>query len=114
MSSPNHDCLHYPLHYLSRILDPEETSEFTEPDSSCCASKCCHQYYLEKRKRRHMNTTIEFETQQKREIERNIVMDVQEITKILPLGRRQIEILKRISLPILPDHFVSILRPPTP
>src|SRR5260370_19985505 len=111
MSSPNHDCLHYPLHYLSRILDPEETSEFTEPDSSCCDSKCCHQYYLEKRKRKHMNTTIEFETQQKREIERKIVMDVQEITKILPLGREQIEILKGISFQILSGEFISIVGP---
>ena len=58
-----------------------------------------------------MNTTIEFETQQKREIERKIVMDVQEITKILPLGREQIEILKGISLQILCGEFVSIVGP---
>jgi len=58
-----------------------------------------------------MNTSIEFETQQKREIERNIVMDVQEITKILPLGREQIEILKGISLQILCGEFVSIVGP---
>ncbi len=58
-----------------------------------------------------MNTSIEFETQQKREIERKIVMDVQEITKILPLGREQIEILKGISLQILCGEFVSIVGP---
>jgi len=58
-----------------------------------------------------MNITIEFETQQKREIERKIVMDVQEITKILPLGREQIEILKGISFQILCGEFVSIVGP---
>ena len=58
-----------------------------------------------------MNTTIEFETQQKREIERKIVMDVQEITKILPLGREQIEILKGISFQILSGEFISIVGP---
>ncbi len=58
-----------------------------------------------------MNTTIEFETQQKREIERNIVMDVQEITKILPLGRERIEILKGISFQILSGEFISIVGP---
>ncbi len=58
-----------------------------------------------------MNTTIEFETQQKREIESNIVMDVQEITKILPLGREQIEILKGISFQILSGEFISIVGP---
>ncbi len=58
-----------------------------------------------------MNTTIEFETQQKREIERKIVMDVQEITKILPLGRESIEILKGISFQILSGEFISIVGP---
>ena len=58
-----------------------------------------------------MNTTIEFETQQKREIERKIVMDVQEITKILPLGREHIEILKGISFQILSGEFISIVGP---
>ena len=58
-----------------------------------------------------MITTIEFETQQKREIERKIVMDVQEITKILPLGREQIEILKDISFLILCGEFISIVGP---
>jgi len=58
-----------------------------------------------------MITTIEFETQQKREIERKIVMDVQEITKILPLGREHIEILKGISFQILCGEFISIVGP---
>ena len=58
-----------------------------------------------------MNTTIEFETQQKREIERKIVMDVQNITKILPLGREHIEILKGISFQILSGEFISIVGP---
>src|SRR6266851_6912733 len=58
-----------------------------------------------------MNTSIEFETQQTIEVERKIVMDVQNITKILPLGREQIEILKGISLQILCGEFVSIVGP---
>jgi putative ABC transport system ATP-binding protein len=58
-----------------------------------------------------MNTSIEFETQQTREIEHKIVMDVQNITKSLPLGREQIEILKDISFQILCGEFVSIVGP---
>jgi len=58
-----------------------------------------------------MNTTIEFETQQTREVERKIVMDVQNITKILPLGKEQIEILKGISFQILGGEFISIVGP---
>jgi putative ABC transport system ATP-binding protein len=58
-----------------------------------------------------MITTIEYETQQKREIERKIVMDVQEITKFLPLGREHIEILKGISFQILSGEFISIVGP---
>ncbi len=58
-----------------------------------------------------MNTTIEFETQQTRAIEHKIGMDVQNITKILPLGREQIEILKGISFQILSGEFVSIVGP---
>jgi putative ABC transport system ATP-binding protein len=58
-----------------------------------------------------MNTTNEFETQQKREIERKIDMDVQEITKNLPLGREHIEILKGISFQILSGEFISIVGP---
>ncbi len=58
-----------------------------------------------------MNTTIQFETPQTRAIEHDIVMDVQNITKILPLGREQIEILKGISFRILSGEFVSIVGP---
>lgn len=58
-----------------------------------------------------MNTSIEFETQQTIEVERKIVMDVQNITKSLPLGREQIEILKGISFQILCGEFVSIVGP---
>ena len=58
-----------------------------------------------------MNTTIEFETPQTRAIEHEIVMDVQNITKILPLGREQIEILKGISFQILSGEFISIVGP---
>jgi putative ABC transport system ATP-binding protein len=58
-----------------------------------------------------MNTSIEFETQQTREIEHKIVMDVQNITKILPLGRERIEILEGISFQILGGEFISIVGP---
>ena len=58
-----------------------------------------------------MNTSIEFETQQTREIEHKIVMDVQNITKTLPLGRERIEILKGISFQILGGEFISIVGP---
>jgi putative ABC transport system ATP-binding protein len=58
-----------------------------------------------------MNTSIEFETQQTREIEQKIVMDVQNITKILPLGRERIEILEGISFQILGGEFISIVGP---
>src|SRR5947199_7842872 len=40
-----------------------------------------------------------------------IVMDVQSITKSLPLGRERIEILKGISFQILNGEFVSIVGP---
>src|ERR1700741_5298187 len=42
---------------------------------------------------------------------RTIVMDVQQITKTLPLGREQIAILKGISFQILSAEFVSIVGP---
>src|SRR5229473_3322994 len=58
-----------------------------------------------------MNTNIELESQQTRAVERKIVMDVQHITKNLPLGREQIEILKGISFQILSGEFVSIVGP---
>ncbi len=41
----------------------------------------------------------------------NIVMDVRDITKSLPLGREKIEILKGISFQIMSGEFVSIVGP---
>ncbi len=58
-----------------------------------------------------METTVELEAQQTGEIERKIVMDVQNITKTLPLGREQIEILKGISFQIFRGEFISIVGP---
>ena len=43
--------------------------------------------------------------------ERRVVMDVREITKILPLGREHIDILKGISFQIMSGEFVSIVGP---
>ncbi len=43
--------------------------------------------------------------------ERRVVMDVRAITKILPLGREHIDILKGISFQILSGEFVSIVGP---
>jgi putative ABC transport system ATP-binding protein len=45
------------------------------------------------------------------ETERRVVMDVREITKILPLGREHIDILKGISFQILSGEFISIVGP---
>lgn len=42
---------------------------------------------------------------------RTVVMDVQNITKSLPLGRERIEILKGISFQIMSGEFVSIVGP---
>lgn len=58
-----------------------------------------------------MNTTFELENEQKPASDRKIVMDVQNITKSLPLGRERIEILKGISFQILSAEFVSIVGP---
>ena len=58
-----------------------------------------------------MNKTLEFENAQKTDSEHKIVMDVQNITKSLPLGRERIEILKGISFSILSGEFVSIVGP---
>lgn len=43
--------------------------------------------------------------------ERRVVMDVREITKTLPLGHEQIDILKGISFHILSGEFISIVGP---
>src|SRR5579859_7389109 len=40
-----------------------------------------------------------------------VVMDVQDITKSLPLGRERIDILKGISFQILSGEFISIVGP---
>src|SRR6202011_3440920 len=45
------------------------------------------------------------------ETDRRIVMDVQDITKNLPLGREHIDILKGISFSITSGEFVSIVGP---
>ena len=58
-----------------------------------------------------MNPIIELENEQKTVSERKIVMDVQNITKSLPLGRERIEILKGISFSIHGAEFVSIVGP---
>jgi len=59
-----------------------------------------------------MNTTeIIREATQTQKTERTVVMDVQQITKSLPLGRERIEILKGISFQILSGEFVSIVGP---
>ncbi|HLQ27655.1 MAG TPA: ATP-binding cassette domain-containing protein, partial [Ktedonobacteraceae bacterium] len=41
----------------------------------------------------------------------NVVMDVRNITKSLPLGRERIDILKGISFSIASGEFVSIVGP---
>jgi putative ABC transport system ATP-binding protein len=42
---------------------------------------------------------------------RRVVMDVRDITKVLPLGREHIDILKGISLQIFSGEFISIVGP---
>lgn len=56
-------------------------------------------------------TNITLETAQTEKTERVVVMDVQDITKSLPLGRELIEILKGISFQIASGEFVSIVGP---
>jgi putative ABC transport system ATP-binding protein len=58
-----------------------------------------------------MNTTAILENTQTQKTEQVIVMDVQNITKSLPLGRERIEILKGISFQIMGGEFVSIVGP---
>ncbi len=43
--------------------------------------------------------------------DRRVVMDVREITKMLPLGREHIDILKGISFSIMSGEFISIVGP---
>src|SRR5947208_11598572 len=58
-----------------------------------------------------MNTSLILETEAASKIERTAVMDVQNITKSLPLGRERIDILKGISFQIMSGEFVSIIGP---
>ncbi len=58
-----------------------------------------------------MNTVFEREDENQSTSEHKIVMDVQNITKSLPLGREQIEILKGVSFQIMSAEFVSIVGP---
>src|SRR5215467_14805717 len=58
-----------------------------------------------------MDTGIALETEQVQKTKRNVVMDVRDITKSLPLGRERIEILKGISFQIMDGEFVSIMGP---
>ena len=58
-----------------------------------------------------MSIEITLTDEQNQKTERKIVMDVQNITKNLPLGREQIEILKGISFQIMSGEFVSIVGP---
>lgn len=46
-----------------------------------------------------------------RSAERRVVMDVREITKVLPLGREHIDILRGISFQIFSGEFISIVGP---
>src|SRR5437870_13452428 len=58
-----------------------------------------------------MNTSLILETAVASKIERTAVMDVQNITKSLPLGREKIDILRGISFQIMSGEFVSIVGP---
>lgn len=58
-----------------------------------------------------MNTSLILETETASKIEPRTVMDVQNITKSLPLGRERIDILKGISFQITSGEFVSIVGP---
>src|SRR5438270_11161999 len=58
-----------------------------------------------------MNTSLILETEAACKIERTAVMEVQNITKSLPLGRERINILKGISFQIMSGEFVSIVGP---
>ena len=58
-----------------------------------------------------MNTLMNNTEQKTPEAGPRIVMDVQNITKSLPLAREQIEILKGISFQIKSGEFVAIVGP---
>jgi len=58
-----------------------------------------------------MNTNNLPETQEAQKTEHKVVMDVQDITRSLPLGHERIEILKGIRFQIMSGEFVSIVGP---
>jgi putative ABC transport system ATP-binding protein len=58
-----------------------------------------------------MDTAITLETEQFQKTERDVVMDVRDITKSLPLGRERIDILKGISFQIRSGEFISVVGP---
>ncbi len=58
-----------------------------------------------------MNTNNFPETQEAQKTEGKVVMDVQDITRSLPLGHERIEILKGIRFQIKSGEFVSIVGP---
>jgi putative ABC transport system ATP-binding protein len=58
-----------------------------------------------------MNTNNFSDTQVANKTEREVVMDVRDIMKSLPLGRERIDILKGISFQIMNGEFVSIVGP---
>jgi putative ABC transport system ATP-binding protein len=65
----------------------------------------------ESEKQSLMNTSLMPEIEVASKIEHKVVMDVQNITKSLPLGRERIDILKGISFQIMSGEFVSIVGP---
>ena len=58
-----------------------------------------------------MKSSFERTSTQTASAERTVVMDVQDITKSLPLGHERIEILKGIRFQIMSGEFVSIVGP---
>jgi putative ABC transport system ATP-binding protein len=58
-----------------------------------------------------MNKPFELENEQTPDTEHKIVMNVQDITKSLPLGRERVEILKGISFQIRGGEFIAIVGP---
>lgn len=58
-----------------------------------------------------MDSKVTTETEISQQTATKIVMDVQDITKSLPLGHEKIEILKGISFQIMSGEFISIVGP---